>query len=209
VHERDGDDISEVPFRAVVERVTAGDAEAREELFARLGRETSERALLLALARRLIPRGDRVRDLVETRDLIQSALGSGWLNFSEFRGTTPGEFLNWIRVILRRKIARAIRTMRARGALEGLESRDRALADDRGEAALGRLIRDEARSRVRKAMDDLPAHERTVLDLRLQGFDGPAIAARLGLKPETVRKRESRALARLRRIVEPEGGGGP
>jgi DNA-directed RNA polymerase specialized sigma24 family protein len=48
-----------------------------------------------------------------------------------------------------------------------------------------------------------------VLDLRLQGLDGPAIAARLGLKAETVRKRESRALARLRRIVEPDGGGDP
>ena len=105
----DPSQLKESSFRAVLDLVLAGDREARDELFTRLVNEKSEGALLIALARRLIPRGDRVRDLVDTRDFVQSALKSGWINLAEFQGSSPGEFLNWIRTIVRRKVSRAIR----------------------------------------------------------------------------------------------------
>lgn len=77
-------------------------------------------------------------------------------------------------------------------------------------AALPRLAREEAttgvapeateeRARLLAALDELPADARAVVVLRyLEGLDAPRIADALGLSPEAVRQRLSRALRLLR-----------
>lgn len=200
-------ELQELSFRGVLDLVLSGDTEAREELFARIASEKSQGALLLAVARRLLPRNDGVRDLLETRDLVQSALRSGWVNFLEFRGTTPAEFLSWIRTILRRKVVRAIRRVKDRRAAQAQYPQRGAASEDSGKLPVGQLIREETRSRVRQAIASLPEGQRVVLNLRLKGLSSPEIASQLGLDPQTVRKRESRALARLRGFLESSGRG--
>ncbi|MBN1442727.1 MAG: sigma-70 family RNA polymerase sigma factor [Planctomycetes bacterium] len=193
--------LRQLTFRDVLHRVLEGDAGARDELFARLASETSEGALLLAIVRRLMPAGDRMRELVETRDLVQSALRSGWVNFAEFRGQTSGEFLGWIRTILRRKIIRALRELQDRRQREKGGLREDRLAARSIDLPLARLIRAEVRERVRRAVEELPEDQRVVIELRLKGLSAPEIAERLSLQPAAVRKRESRALARLREVM--------
>ncbi len=194
--------LKQLDFREVLDLVRTGDPAAREELFERLASEKTEGGLLLSMARRLIPRNDRLRDLVETRDLVQSALRSGWINLYEFRGNTPGEFLNWIRTILRRKFSKAIRKLRERLDVEKVDPGRSWMIDRSMDIPIGNLIRDEVRIRVRQAIENLPMEQRSVIELRLQGFTGPEIAEKLGLHPATVRKRVSRALLQLRGLLE-------
>ena len=71
-------------FLDVLQRARAGDREAWVELFARVGDQEGEGAVLVAMARRVLPSGDRLRNFVDSRDLLQSALRSGWLNIDNF-----------------------------------------------------------------------------------------------------------------------------
>ncbi len=186
-------------FSEIVRRAAHGDGEARSQLFDRVAREGREAAQLLAMARRLLPRGDRAREFLESRDLIQSALRTGWLDLTQFHGRTPGEFLAWIRTILRNKLSHAVRRQRP-------EVREQADLPDRpsSETAvdpLAVMMRDEVRDRVRSAVERLPKDQRVVLDMRLSGLTAPEIAERLGLNADAVRKRESRAAERLREAL--------
>jgi len=68
---------------------------------------------------------------------------------------------------------------------------------------LDQLVASEERERVRAAMAKLPARDRDLL--RRCFVDGErlvAIAAELGETPESIRKRKSRALERLREILK-------
>ena len=71
------------------------------------------------------------------------------------------------------------------------------------ENPLTMIVRDEVRQRVLKAVEALPKDQRDVMKLRLQGLKAPDIAAMLELKPDAVRKRESRAVERLRAELNP------
>lgn len=204
-------ELQSLAFREVLALVSTGHPEAREELFSRLAGVHSEGLLLLALARRLLPPHDRLRGLVETRDLVQSALLSGWANLADFQGSTPGEFLSWIHTILRRKVGKAIRRLRDRPRVEpmgsgsALESGGGVPTGSSGGFLLRSLIREETRSRVRRAIEGLPASQRGVIQLRIEGLTSAEVAEKLGLDPATVRKRESRALGSLRALLKSWG----
>jgi RNA polymerase sigma factor (sigma-70 family) len=202
-------ELDELSFREVLELVVSGDPDAREELFGRLASEKSEGVLLLALARKLLPRNDGLRNFVETRDLVQSALKSGWASLSEFRGNTPGEFLNWLRTILRRKVSKAIRGKRQRLERPGAGAQESPFPGRSSDLPLSKLILEEARARVRQAIAGLPEGQRVVIELRLQGLSAPEIAGKLELDPRAVRKRESRAMSQLRGILDLYGFGKP
>jgi RNA polymerase sigma-70 factor (ECF subfamily) len=69
------------------------------------------------------------------------------------------------------------------------------------------LITTEERSRVRLALTQLSAGDRQILHMSFfEGLTPAAIAERLGEPALRVRKRKSRALARLRRALLPRGG---
>lgn len=191
----------EEDFSQLLVKAKDGDAEAIEELFRRLATTQEEGGALLAMARKVLPAGDRARDFVESRDLLQSALRSGWLDMGDFRGQSPAEFMGWMRMILRRKLGRVVRkkTPRPRGDVAAEEVPD--TVGTEGQDGLAGLLRAEVQGRVREAIERLPDDQRAVMDLRLQGLQSPAIATLLCLKPETVRKRESRAAARLRELL--------
>lgn len=189
-------------FSELVRGAVDGDARARRDLFDRIAREDAEGHWLRGAARNLLPAGDRARDFVDSQDLVQTALRAGWLNLSDFRGATAGEFLAWLRSILRHKLGRVTRRRSARITAEGEVDESPDGAREEGEQ-LARILRDEVRERVRESVSGLPEDYRLVLELRLRGLSAPQIAAETGLTAEAVRKRESRAAARLRDSLRP------
>ena len=194
------------PFEDLLARARAGDAAAWEQLFSRLADEGAEGAAILEMARRILPVGDRARDFVESRDLLQSALRSGWFHAEDFRGESRAELLGWIRTILRRKLGRVVRRQTPRPGGEAVESSPGSNFSGR-EAPIepvAQMVRDEAQARVRASVEQLPEDLRDVMRLRLEGLKAPDVASMLGLSHDAVRKRESRAMARLREMLGEE-----
>jgi RNA polymerase sigma-70 factor (ECF subfamily) len=104
----------------------------------------------------------------------------------------------WIYGILRNVVADAHRS-RAR------EGRRRVPAATAGPDPLEYVVNSEEAARVRRAFAELPATDREILELRVNGgLDAHAIAAVLGKRPGAIRMAQSRALARLRRALDSE-----
>ena len=187
-------------FAEILERARKGDRAARDALFARMADEKAEGAALLAMARRMLPAEDRMRGFLESRDLLQSALCSGWVDLSAFRGETRQELLGWIRGIVRRKLMQGVRKRYGRDG--NREELDRQVERDEDDEPFVAVMRAEVRQRVGRAVERLPPDQRKVMELRLAGRRAKEIAAMLDLTPEAVRKRESRAAGRLRELLK-------
>lgn len=189
-------------FSELLDAARDGDASARDALFQRLADEGEDANKMLAIARRILPRGDPARDLVESRDLVQSALRDGWSELASFRGGSEAEFLGWLRTILRRRLGRRTRKQQPRiGGIEPVEREDEGEEEDASPTEVA--LRSELLARVRTEIAALPENQRVVMERRLAGDDASAVAEALGLEAATVRKRESRAMARLREQLAP------
>jgi RNA polymerase sigma factor (sigma-70 family) len=188
---------SDESFVGLLERAKRGDRSAWERILVQLGEGRPEGGMLLALARRMLPAGDAVRSVLESRDLIQSTLRAGMVDIEAFRGTTIEELRAWLIAILRHKIGRVLRRKKPTlladmgDGAAGVESED----------PLDGLIREEMRLRIRSELCNLPADQRRVLELRLGGLSAEEIGRRLDVTPETVRKRVSRAAEQIRRAL--------
>lgn len=103
----------------------------------------------------------------------------------------------FVRGIARHVIADSYR---AGGRLTGLGALEANEPDSNTADPLLLLVREEERARVRVALGHLSDQDREILSLSFfQGLSPTQIGERLGLTSEVVRKRKSRALARLRR----------
>jgi len=174
-------------------RIRGGDRKAREQLFALLGDENEFGSVIRAMARRMFPRHHRARRFAETRDIVQSALRTGLNHFSDFRGETDGELYGWFRMIIRTKVHRATRLKEPDATETPRERHDR--------PPLAVIVDEEFLEMLQTAVTKLPLHQRVVVELRLRGANASEIGDVLGLKPATVRKRESRAVEKLRALV--------
>lgn len=156
-------------------------------------------ASLRQRARRGLPLTAPLRRQIDSEDLVQDTVMDLMGAVHRFRGTTWPEFLAFANAVLAQRATQQRRRARVRaGELSPMAntaeeelpgssatpSVDAAHLEDM--AKLGRLI------------DALPGDYRRVLRLRLEGLDGPAIAARLGVGEDAVRQRISRALSMLR-----------
>ncbi len=193
---------SEEPtFSELLEEAKTGKEGARDALFEFLADQDEAGAQLLAIARKILPRGDLARDLVESRDLVQSALRVGWLELDNFRGETAGELMAWLRTILRHKLLRRTRKKNPRiGHAEAVEPPETP-GPQADEPPLEQAIREETLARLHEAITELGPDYRVVMERRLAGVPSKEVAEELSLEPATVRKRESRAVARLREIL--------
>ncbi len=195
-------DAQDEPFTQLLKRVKSGDPGAKGQLFERLGKMDEEGAKILRMARRVLGPDDRARQLVDSVDLVQTALRVGWLDVSAFNGSTEKEFLGWIRGIIRNKLNRVVRKKGFWPDLEHVPEEEVPRGRESQALPVAQLMRDEIRSRLKNAIAELPEEQRKVLVLRLQGRRATEIAELLELKPEAVRKRESRAVARLRALLK-------
>ena len=181
----------------LLQRIRGGDREARKQLFSLLGDESEFGSVMLAMARRLLPKNHRARRFVDTRDIVQSALRTGLRHFSDFEGETAGEIYNWFRMIIRTKVSRA-----GRNRDPGVPHPEPEEQEDReARLPISVLVDEEFIRILHTAIQKLPIDQRVVVELRLRGANSNEIGELLGLNPATVRKRESRAVERLRALV--------
>lgn len=181
-------------FAETLTRCRQGDRAALEELFARW------RGLLRLQADQLL--GAELSARVDASDVVQEAFTQAFAALPQFRGSTEGEWVNWLRAIVAGKAANLHRhhsaECRAADAEEPLATtayRD-GLTPDRQA-----LLREED-ARLAAAIAALPADMRTVVVQRVfqrEAFE--LVARRLGRTPGAARVLWTRALRRLRELL--------
>jgi RNA polymerase sigma-70 factor (ECF subfamily) len=138
-------------------------------------------------------------------DLTAETFAQAWLSRQSFRDEAHGSALPWLfgiaRNVARESARRNEVETRARRRL-GLPT-DLA-AEDGYEAVEERM---SPRAALAEALERLPEHERTALELRVvDELPYPDVAARLGVRPAAARLRVSRALRRLSTMPLKEDG---
>jgi RNA polymerase sigma-70 factor (ECF subfamily) len=194
----------------LVEQASGGDANARQLLLVRY-----RDRLCKMVAFHLDP---HVAARVDASDVVQEALADAARKLDDYLRQRPLPFYPWLRrlawerlVKLHRRHLQATKRSAYReepGVLNlpddsALELAGRLL--DVGSAPSARLLREELRVRVRAALDRLAAADREVLVLRyLEQLTVDEIAAVLGITEAAVKKRNVRALERLRGLLRPD-----
>jgi RNA polymerase sigma-70 factor (ECF subfamily) len=170
------------------ERARTGDREAYDLLF----RRHADRALLFIRARL----GPRLREKVESVDVLQDAYLAAHRDFAGFAYTDEGAFLRWLCRIIDHRICDL-------GDHFGARKRQR--ADQPPSAPTGpstALARAEHRAKVAAALDALSEDHRQVLLLRyFEGLSAEETGQRMGRSAGAVRKLAARALTELGKLV--------
>lgn len=170
----------------LVERARVGDDDAWEELYRRAYPR------LLAYARRRLPDQD------QARDAVSEAVTRAVAGIRRYRGDGAG-FDAWLYGILRHVVLD--QQARARREGPGLLPDGADPTADPGADAL----REEEAEEMRAAFARLGDDDRELLELRVvAGLSSEQVAEVLGRRPGAVRMAQSRALARLRRLLERE-----
>lgn len=171
----------------LVERARDGDAEAWEVLYRRAYPR------LLAYARRRLPSDEQARDAVS--ETVTRAVAG----ILRYRADGAG-FDAWLYGILRHVVLDLQAKARREGPGQVPDAID--LSADPGADA----VHSEEVAEVRAAFSRLSGEDRELLELRVvAGLSSEEVAQVLGRNPGAVRMAQSRALARLRRLLEREG----
>ncbi len=184
--------------QAALEQARRGDHQALGVLLEHF------RPYVQLIVRAMRPRKLRAR--VGDSDLAQDALLEAHRSFPSFRGTTVAEFTAWLRGLVRQTTQHTLRGH--------LATEKRAADRERGEAELSGLagaqsspsaqvIRHEQAARVAAALAHLPADlQQVILARHVDGRPYAEIAQELGCSEEAARARYTRALRRLRQVLE-------
>jgi RNA polymerase sigma-70 factor, ECF subfamily len=173
--------------RDLVRRVRSGDEEAFRALFRRYGPQAK------GLAYRVV----RQRSLAE--EIVQEAFLALWRNPASYK-EDRGSFRTWLlstvhhRAVdmVRREEAQRRRTLEQQATLE----------EDIADSVADRVDLVETRQRVRRALEDIPAAQRQILELMyFEGKTQAEIAAELDLPLGTVKSRTVLAMRRLRLLL--------
>jgi RNA polymerase sigma-70 factor (ECF subfamily) len=192
----------------LLRRTADGDAEARNLLLAR-----HQGRLRQMVAVRL---DHRLAARVDPSDAVQEVLVEADRRLADYLRERPLPFYPWLRQLAterlldlhRRHLHAQRRSVRREepGRLALPEESAEVLADRLAGSTTNpseHLLRQEARQRVRAALEQLSERDREVLELRhLEGLSVAETAAALGVAPGTVKTRHLRALTRLRRLLE-------
>jgi len=172
----------------LLERIRVGDAVARERLFARV------LPALTRWAHNRLPQG--ARDLAETDDLVQMALGRALARMDAFQSRHEGAFLAYLRQILHNLVLDEVRRVRSRAREDLTES-----LEDPGPSPLERTISRDVLDRYEQGLDRLDPEAREAVLLRFEfDYTYPQIAEALGKpSPDAVRMMIGRALVEMAR----------
>jgi RNA polymerase sigma-70 factor (ECF subfamily) len=166
------------------------------------------RAYLVLLARMSL--ASRLRARLDASDVVQQTLLEAYRHAGQFRGQSSGEMAAWLRQILARQLANALRD-HTRGCrdVRREQSLEKSLAES--SACLGRLLADDQPSpserldaeerllRLAAALAELPEAQRQAVEGRhLHGWSLDRTAAEMGRTPAAVAGLLHRGLARLR-----------
>jgi RNA polymerase sigma-70 factor, ECF subfamily len=190
----------------LLRRARAGSATALGDLL------ELHRNYLALLARLQI--GRRLQGKVDPADLVQETFLKAHRDFAQFRGTSEGEWVGWLRQILAMNLGHLVRrycsTRRRdvrleRRLVDELDQSSRVL--DQGLVASQSSPSNQAARReqavlLADALEQLPADYREVIILsHLEGLSFPEVASRMGRTVNSVKNLWARALARLRRSL--------
>jgi RNA polymerase sigma-70 factor (ECF subfamily) len=171
-------------FERLAEAAQAGDAKAREVLFARAAR------LVYARVYRT------VRDLDLASDIAQEALIQAVVALPQLRA--PDAFLSWLRAIA----DRAASAYRRRAGRERAELMSEPPAVDSGRSPEEQAHVRMAAQQVRRAMAALPPRNRLMVELfYFEGMTCAEVAEFLRVSRDAVKTTLSRSRRRLRRSV--------
>jgi RNA polymerase sigma-70 factor (ECF subfamily) len=172
----------------------------------------SYRSYLTLLAR--VQVGRRVQRKVDPADLVQETFLEAHRQFANFRGTSEGELLAWLRRILAGQIAQMLRRfLGTRGRDIKLEQDLAVQLDESSQAMNGDLAasgstpsqqvsRREQAVLLAETLDRLPPDYREVIVLRhVESLGFAAVAQRMGRSEDSVQKLWVRALASLRQTL--------
>jgi RNA polymerase sigma-70 factor, ECF subfamily len=199
---------SDAEVEELLVRAGQGDVQARDELLSR-HRARLWRMIAVRLDRQMAAR-------IDASDIVQEALTEAAGRLSDYVSNRPLPFYPWLRHIAwqhllkcrqrhigaqRRSVARERRELADFNDESAARLADRLVADDTSPS--GQAIRSEERERVRAALALLPARDHEVLVLRhLELLSPGEIGAVLGLSTGAVMTRHTRALERLRALLE-------
>jgi RNA polymerase sigma-70 factor (ECF subfamily) len=157
--------------------------------------------------------GRRLRVKLDVDDVLQEVSLEACRDIGQFRGSTEGEFLFWLRRILdtilsnqvrryfgtgRRNLQKERRLTDAEDSAGGVE-RDPVAPDT---SPSQRAVKAERASRLAEAIERLPAAYHQVVVLRhLEGLSFPEVARRLDRTEDGVKNIWVRALRRLRDLL--------
>lgn len=176
--------------RAIVERVAAGDQAALGSLYDRHGRA------VYSLACRI------VTDRADAEDVVQEVFAQAWrqaARYEPLRATVIG----WLLMMTRARAIDRVRARSARPVAAGMELPDLPDFAPGQEAAAISL---ESVERLKEALRELPAAQRTAIELAYyDGLTQADIAATLGEPLGTVKTRMRSALQKLRAALQHGG----
>lgn len=198
----------ESPVAALLERARRGDGDARNELFERC------RPYVSLVARAQVESWLQAK--VDHSDLVQQTLLEAHRGLNNFRGTTDGEWLAWLKRIVQHNAADFVRRYGKAGkrrAAREVSLDARAGDDSEGPARDPRdsgqqtpsqiALRREEELEISQAVSRLPEDYQEVIILRnLERLPFDEIAQRLGRSRPAVQMLWMRAIRKLQEIVE-------
>jgi RNA polymerase sigma-70 factor (ECF subfamily) len=182
--------LHDLPTIDLVHRIQGGDAAAREALFGRY------RERVLAIAR--VRLSARLRQRLESSDILQEALIEALRGIQRFEMRDESSLIRWLAVLVERRITAQARALRAekRGPEPELLAHDPPGGAPGPDEVAGAR---EAGARVQAALAALPDRQREVVLLRdYAGSSWEVVAEELGfVSPDAARMLHARALTRL------------
>lgn len=189
----------EASFQDFLYRVQAGEPQAWEELVRRFG-SCIRRAVRIRL------RDAHLNNLIDSADIWQSVLAGLYagLLLGRFELTTPDDLTRLLRAMAHHKVVDKGRRQKAdrrdqRRVRTGDAAEQQMVAPEPTPSE--QLADQELVQRIRQAMTE---EERRLADLRAEGHEWDEIGAELGVAPETLRKRLTRAIERVARELHLE-----
>jgi len=179
--------LTDEPTVTLLQRLRAGDAEARACLLARyLPR-------LTRWAHGRLPAG--ARDLSDTQDLVQITLIRVLSHLEGFEYSGGGSLLGYLQQALLNVLRNEIRRSRRRGEHDELPDE---LAIDDTQSPLAQAAGRESLERYERALMHLPQRQQELIVMRVElGLDNAEMAAELGSSADAVRMALRRAVAQL------------
>lgn len=170
------------------------------------------RAYLRLLAR--VHLDPRLRGKLDPSDVVQQTLVLALQGMKQFRGSRSGELQVWLRQILARNLAMAVRDFgRAKRDLAREQSLEAALAASSSRLEVWLAAEQSSPSqqaesheqalRLAEALETLPENQREALTLQhWQGWSLAQIGNHLGKSPEAVAGLLKRGLKQLRQLLQ-------
>ena len=192
----------------LLDRAGRGDGAARQRLLTR-HRHRLRQMITVRLDRRLAAR-------VDPSDIVQEALLDAHRDLSDYLHRRPLPLYPWLRQLAWERLLKWHRAHIAvqKRSIGREEAWDLALPEESavqlahrliaaGTSPSRRLIREELRQRVRAALEAASPRDREILVMRhLEEMSAAEIAAALGITERAAKARHTRALERLRILLD-------